>query len=118
MVTILLCVFSAAWVTEERAFQWLISGPAAPVAAREVGVLQPDWIKPDAVVIDAGINRITLADGQSRITGEVAEGAMTRNAAFTPAPPPRRGRPPDRRLPSVQTFGAARIAQAGDAHAA
>jgi methylenetetrahydrofolate dehydrogenase (NADP+) / methenyltetrahydrofolate cyclohydrolase len=46
-----------------------------------------DWIKPGAVVIDVGINRIAAADGKSRLVGDVAfteaEGIA---GAITPVP--------------------------------
>jgi len=48
-----------------------------------------DWIKPGAVVIDVGINRIdNLAQpGKSKLVGDVAYGeAMERAAAITPVP--------------------------------
>ena len=35
------------------------------------GLIRGDWIKPGAIVIDVGINRITDVDGRSRLTGDV-----------------------------------------------
>lgn len=34
-------------------------------------MIKGDWIKPGATVIDVGINRITAADGKSRLVGDV-----------------------------------------------
>jgi methylenetetrahydrofolate dehydrogenase (NADP+)/methenyltetrahydrofolate cyclohydrolase len=56
------------------------------VAAGVPGLVKSDWIKPGAVVIDVGINRVALPNGKSRITGDVAEGAASHAAAITPVP--------------------------------
>jgi methylenetetrahydrofolate dehydrogenase (NADP+)/methenyltetrahydrofolate cyclohydrolase len=46
-----------------------------------------DWIRPGAIVIDVGINRITAADGKSRLVGDVDfEGALAHAGAITPVP--------------------------------
>ncbi len=46
-----------------------------------------DWIKPGAVVIDVGINRIRLPDGTSKLVGDVAtEDAATVAGWITPVP--------------------------------
>jgi len=45
-----------------------------------------DWIKPGAIVIDVGINRIAGADGKSRIVGDVASDAREVAGAITPVP--------------------------------
>lgn len=46
-----------------------------------------DWIKPDAVVIDVGINRISTEDGRSRLVGDVEFSSISeRAAAVTPVP--------------------------------
>jgi methylenetetrahydrofolate dehydrogenase (NADP+)/methenyltetrahydrofolate cyclohydrolase len=45
-----------------------------------------DWLKPGAVVIDVGINRIE-EDGRSKLVGDVDfDSALTRVAAITPVP--------------------------------
>jgi methylenetetrahydrofolate dehydrogenase (NADP+)/methenyltetrahydrofolate cyclohydrolase len=45
------------------------------------------WIKPGAIVIDVGINRVTDASGKNRVVGDVdREGAMGRARAITPVP--------------------------------
>lgn len=56
------------------------------VAAGVPGLVKSDWIKPGAVVIDVGINRISLPNGKSRITGDVAEDAANHAASYTPVP--------------------------------
>ena len=50
-------------------------------------MVRGDWIKPGAVVIDVGINRIPTADGKSRLVGDVAfDEASEVAAAITPVP--------------------------------
>ncbi|MBL8688521.1 MAG: bifunctional methylenetetrahydrofolate dehydrogenase/methenyltetrahydrofolate cyclohydrolase FolD [Rhodospirillaceae bacterium] len=49
-------------------------------------LVQPDWIKPGAVVIDVGINRIEEG-GRNRLVGDVAyDGAAQVAGAITPVP--------------------------------
>jgi methylenetetrahydrofolate dehydrogenase (NADP+)/methenyltetrahydrofolate cyclohydrolase len=46
-----------------------------------------DWIRPGAVVIDVGINRVTTADGKNKLVGDVDfEGARAVAGAITPVP--------------------------------
>ncbi|MSP66863.1 MAG: bifunctional methylenetetrahydrofolate dehydrogenase/methenyltetrahydrofolate cyclohydrolase FolD [Alphaproteobacteria bacterium] len=50
-------------------------------------MVKGDWIAPGATVIDVGINRITGADGKSRLVGDVAFQEAKRVAgAITPVP--------------------------------
>jgi len=50
-------------------------------------LVRGDWIKPGAVVIDVGFNRIAAADGKSRAVGDVAFAeAQGIAAAITPVP--------------------------------
>ncbi|WP_068085473.1 bifunctional 5,10-methylenetetrahydrofolate dehydrogenase/5,10-methenyltetrahydrofolate cyclohydrolase [Novosphingobium rosa] len=55
-------------------------------AAGSPGLVRGDWVKPGAVVIDVGINRIENADGTSKIVGDCAIGEMEHAAAVTPVP--------------------------------
>jgi methylenetetrahydrofolate dehydrogenase (NADP+)/methenyltetrahydrofolate cyclohydrolase len=55
-------------------------------AAGSPGLVQPDWVKPGAVVIDVGINRVQGADGRMRLVGDVARQGMDHVAAITPVP--------------------------------
>jgi len=49
--------------------------------------VQGDWIKPGAIVIDVGINRILKPDGKGKLVGDVAyEAAAERASAITPVP--------------------------------
>jgi methylenetetrahydrofolate dehydrogenase (NADP+)/methenyltetrahydrofolate cyclohydrolase len=50
-------------------------------------MIRGDWIKPGAVVIDVGINRIAAADGKTRLVGDVATAeALPHALAITPVP--------------------------------
>ena len=51
------------------------------------GFVKADWIKPGATVIDVGINRVTDANGEARIVGDVDYEPSTKVAgAITPVP--------------------------------
>ncbi len=54
-------------------------------AAGRPGLVRGDWIKPGAVVIDVGINRVTI-DGKARIVGDVAFEEARHAGAITPVP--------------------------------
>ncbi len=50
-------------------------------------MVKANWIKPGATVIDVGINRIALADGKTRLVGDVAYNEVLEVAgAVTPVP--------------------------------
>ena len=50
-------------------------------------MVQGDWIKPGAAVIDVGINRIPTSDGKGRLVGDVDfESAVEVAGAITPVP--------------------------------
>ena len=50
-------------------------------------MIRGNWIKPGAVVIDVGINRVAREDGKSRLVGDVAFGEAAEIAsAITPVP--------------------------------
>ena len=56
-------------------------------AVGRAGMVKGDWIKPGAIVIDVGINRVPLADGKTRLVGDVDyEAARTVAGAITPVP--------------------------------
>lgn len=51
------------------------------------GMVQGDWIKPGACVIDVGINRVALPDGKNRLVGDVDfDAAVARAGWITPVP--------------------------------
>ncbi|WP_310423495.1 bifunctional methylenetetrahydrofolate dehydrogenase/methenyltetrahydrofolate cyclohydrolase FolD [Mycoplana sp. BE70] len=56
------------------------------VAVGRPGLVRGDWIKPGAVVIDVGINRIVEEEGKPRIVGDVAYVEAGHAAAITPVP--------------------------------
>lgn len=50
-------------------------------------MIKGDWVKPGAVVIDVGINRVTTAEGKSKLVGDVEFASAQAQAAFiTPVP--------------------------------
>ena len=50
-------------------------------------MVRRDWIKPGAIVIDVGINRVTGADGKGKLVGDVAYDECAKVAgAITPVP--------------------------------
>jgi methylenetetrahydrofolate dehydrogenase (NADP+)/methenyltetrahydrofolate cyclohydrolase len=50
-------------------------------------MVRGDWIKPGATVIDVGINRLSGADGKTRLVGDVAfQEALEVAGAITPVP--------------------------------
>jgi methylenetetrahydrofolate dehydrogenase (NADP+)/methenyltetrahydrofolate cyclohydrolase len=56
-------------------------------ATGKAEMVKGDWIKPGAIVIDVGINRIALADGKTRLVGDVAfDEAVKAAGAITPVP--------------------------------
>jgi methylenetetrahydrofolate dehydrogenase (NADP+) / methenyltetrahydrofolate cyclohydrolase len=51
------------------------------------GMIPGDWIKPGAIVIDVGINRVPAGDGKAKLVGDVHfESAKTVAGAITPVP--------------------------------
>ena len=57
------------------------------VAVGKPGLITADHVKEGAVVIDVGINRITLADGTKKTVGDVdAEGVYPKVARLSPVP--------------------------------
>ena len=56
-------------------------------AVGQAELVRGDWIKPGAVVIDVGINRVVQADGAARLVGDVAFAeAVGVAGAITPVP--------------------------------
>ena len=50
-------------------------------------MVRGSWIKPGAIVIDVGINRVALGDGKTRLVGDVAyDEALAVAGAITPVP--------------------------------
>jgi homocysteine S-methyltransferase len=52
----------------------------------KAGLIKPHLIKPGAVVVDVGINRVPGPDGKSRIVGDVDPSVADIAAALTPVP--------------------------------
>jgi methylenetetrahydrofolate dehydrogenase (NADP+)/methenyltetrahydrofolate cyclohydrolase len=49
-------------------------------------MVRGDWIKPGAIVIDVGINRMPAAEGKTRLVGDVAYAEAGHAGAITPVP--------------------------------
>lgn len=50
-------------------------------------MIRGDWIKPGAIVIDVGINRVAADSGKTKLVGDVAYAeSLSRAAAITPVP--------------------------------
>nr|WP_241127871.1 tetrahydrofolate dehydrogenase/cyclohydrolase catalytic domain-containing protein [Novosphingobium terrae] len=58
----------------------IVAAAGAPLLVRG------DWVKPGAVVIDVGINRIEQPGGKARIVGDCAMDEMPHAGAVTPVP--------------------------------
>ena len=62
----------------------------AEIVVAAVGIVhlvKGEWIRSGACVIDVGMNRITLPDGKTRLTGDVDyDGALPRAGWITPVP--------------------------------
>jgi methylenetetrahydrofolate dehydrogenase (NADP+) / methenyltetrahydrofolate cyclohydrolase len=56
------------------------------VAAGVPGLVRGDWVKPGAVVIDVGINRVVDAEGKKSIVGDACAGEMDHASVITPVP--------------------------------
>ena len=66
----------------------VVKGADLLVAAVGIAeMVRGDWVKPGAIVIDVGINRITGADGKGKLVGDVKYDECARVAgAITPVP--------------------------------
>ncbi len=71
-----------------KALAAVVRGADIVVAAvGRPGMVRGDWIKPGAIVVDVGINRLNLPDGKSRLVGDVAfDEALAHAGAITPVP--------------------------------
>lgn len=56
------------------------------VAAGSPRLVRGDWVKPGAVVVDVGINRVTEASGRGKVVGDCAFEELGHAAAITPVP--------------------------------
>lgn len=93
MAALLLAANATVTVTHSRTSDLAAVARQADILVAAVGrpnMVEASWIKPGAIVIDVGINRIDVEqDGErrSRLTGDVDfDGAMEVAAAVTPVP--------------------------------
>jgi methylenetetrahydrofolate dehydrogenase (NADP+)/methenyltetrahydrofolate cyclohydrolase len=82
------CTVSIAHIHTRDLPELVASADILVSAAGAPGLIKGSWIKPGAVVIDVGINRLPNRDGPgSRIVGDVCfEEARLRASAITPVP--------------------------------
>jgi methylenetetrahydrofolate dehydrogenase (NADP+)/methenyltetrahydrofolate cyclohydrolase len=72
--------------TPDPAF-WTRQADIVVAAVGKPEMVRGDWIKPGAVVIDVGMNRIPTDDGKGRLVGDVAFAEVSEVAgAITPVP--------------------------------
>lgn len=55
-------------------------------AVGRAAMIKPDWVKPGAIVIDVGINRIDRDDGGAKLVGDVDPAVAEIAGALTPVP--------------------------------
>jgi methylenetetrahydrofolate dehydrogenase (NADP+) / methenyltetrahydrofolate cyclohydrolase len=79
------CTVTVTHILTRNLAEIVRSADIVVAAAGSPGLVRGDWVKPGAIVIDVGINRIS-DDGRSRIVGDVAFGEMAHAAAITPVP--------------------------------
>lgn len=81
------CTVTVAHSKTEELSTLCRSADIVVAAAGRAEMVRGDWIKPGAVVIDVGINRIASAGGKSRLVGDVAFAeALEVASAITPVP--------------------------------
>lgn len=62
-------------------------GDIVVAAVGQAEIVRKSWLKKGAVVIDVGINRVTLPDGKTKLVGDVAfQECLGHVAAITPVP--------------------------------
>ncbi len=93
MAALLLAANATVTVTHSRTADLASVARGADILVAAVGrpnMVEGSWIKPGAVVIDVGINRVDVDEGgesRSRLTGDVDfDGAMEVAGAVTPVP--------------------------------
>lgn len=90
MATLLMhaeCTVSVAHIHTRNIDQLCRTADILVAAAGVPGLVKGSWIKPGAVVIDVGINRIVAGDGRTRLVGDVAYDEVSQVASFiTPVP--------------------------------
>jgi methylenetetrahydrofolate dehydrogenase (NADP+)/methenyltetrahydrofolate cyclohydrolase len=90
MASLLLAANATVTVTHSRTRDLPAVCRSADILVAAIGkaeMVRGDWVKPGAVVIDVGINRVPAADGKTRLVGDVAfQEAVKVAGAITPVP--------------------------------
>jgi methylenetetrahydrofolate dehydrogenase (NADP+)/methenyltetrahydrofolate cyclohydrolase len=80
------CTVTVAHILTRNLAEIVRTADILVVAAGSAGLVRGDWVKPGAVVIDVGINRVPGPDGASRLVGDVAADELGHARALTPVP--------------------------------
>lgn len=80
------CTVTVAHIATQNLPELVLKADILVVAAGHAGLVRGDWVKPGAIVIDVGINRIVDGAGKVRIVGDVCADEMAHAAALTPVP--------------------------------
>ncbi len=90
MAQLLLAANATVTIAHSRTHDLAAVCREADVLVAAVGrkeMIRGDWIKPGAVVVDVGMNRVTLPHGKTKLYGDVAFGEASQVAsAITPVP--------------------------------
>ncbi len=79
------CTVTVTHIATRNLSEIVRSADIVVVAAGSPGLVRGDWVRPGAVVIDVGINRISGPSG-NRIVGDAAFDELDHAAAITPVP--------------------------------
>jgi len=80
------CTVTVAHIATRGLAEIVRSADIVVAAAGSPGLVRGDWVKPGAVVIDVGINRIGPPGLDSRLVGDTAFAELSHAAAITPVP--------------------------------
>jgi methylenetetrahydrofolate dehydrogenase (NADP+)/methenyltetrahydrofolate cyclohydrolase len=90
MASLLLAANATVTVTHSRTRDLPAMCRSADILVAAIGkaeMVRGDWVKPGAVVIDVGINRVPAAEGKTRLVGDVAfQEAVKVAGSITPVP--------------------------------
>jgi methylenetetrahydrofolate dehydrogenase (NADP+)/methenyltetrahydrofolate cyclohydrolase len=80
------CTVTVAHIDTRNLPQIVVAADIIVVAAGSPRLIRGPWVKPGAVIIDVGINRVVDASGKRRIVGDVAADEMDHAGVLTPVP--------------------------------
>lgn len=80
------CTVTVAHIDTRNLPQIVVAADIIVVAAGSPRLIRGPWVKPAAVIIDVGINRVVDGSGKRRIVGDVAADEMDHAGVLTPVP--------------------------------